>query len=143
MDMAEQIDQVLANLLPGHLGIKIESAAPEEVVGTLVVEERLCTVGGILHGGAFMALADTLGGVGAFLNLAPGTRTATVESKTNFLRSAKIGVKVIGKSKLINKGRTLLLWQTEIHDSEGNLLALVTQSQMVIPVAERDAGKSA
>jgi acyl-coenzyme A thioesterase PaaI-like protein len=76
-------------------------------------------VGGILHGGAVMALADTLGGVGAFLNLAPHTRTATVESKTNFLRPARIGAKVIAKSRLINKGRTLLLWQTEIKDGEG------------------------
>jgi 1,4-dihydroxy-2-naphthoyl-CoA hydrolase len=143
MTIEEQIDQALANLLPGLLGIKIESAAPDEVVGTLVVEERLCTVGGILHGGAFMALADTLGGVGAFLNLTPRTRTATVESKTNFLRPAKIGTKVTAKSRLINRGRTLLLWQTEVHDSEGRLLALVSQSQMIVPVTERDAGKGA
>lgn len=143
MDIAEQIDQVLAGLLPGHLGIRIEAASPEEVVGSLTVEERLCTVGGILHGGVFMALADTLGGVGAFLNLPPETRTTTVESKTNFLRAAPIGIKITGKSRLLNKGRTLLLWQTEIHDSEGRLLALVSQSQMVVPLTDRQADKNA
>lgn len=143
MDIAEQIDQVLASLLPGYLGIKIESATPDEVMGTLVVEERLCTVGGILHGGAVMALADTLGGVGAFLNLPPHTRTATVESKTNFLRPARIGTKIIAKSRLINKGRTLLLWQTEINDGEGKLLALVSQSQMIVPIMEQDVAKGA
>jgi 1,4-dihydroxy-2-naphthoyl-CoA hydrolase len=136
MTIAEQIEQALAILLPGHLGIKIEAATPEEVVGTLMVEERLCTVGGILHGGSIMALADTLGGIGAFLNLPPNTRTSTVESKTNFLRAARIGTKVIATSRLINKGRTLTLWQTEVRDPEGKLLALVSQSQMIVPVAD-------
>ena len=112
-------------------------------MGTLTVEERHCTIGGILHGGVFMALADTLGGIGAFLNLPPETRTTTVESKTNFFRSAAIGAKVTAKSRLINKGRTLLLWQTEIHDQEGRLLALVSQSQMIVPLANRQADKGA
>jgi len=135
MGIGEEIDQALANLLPGQLGIRIEAASADEVVGTLTVEERLCTVGGILHGGVFMALADTLGGVGAFLNLPPNSRTNTVESKTNFFRSAAIGTKIMGRSRLINKGRTLLMWQTEIHDGQGRLLALVSQSQMVVPFA--------
>jgi uncharacterized domain 1 len=133
MTLEEQIDQALARLLPGHLGIRIEKASPEEVVGSLIVEERLCTYGGILHGGSVMALADTLGGVGAFLNLPPDRRTSTVESKTNFVRAAKIGTKVTATSRLMNKGRTLTLWQTEVRDAEGNLLALVSQTQMVVP----------
>ncbi|PKN35295.1 MAG: phenylacetic acid degradation protein [Deltaproteobacteria bacterium HGW-Deltaproteobacteria-19] len=133
MKLEEQIDQALATLLPGHLGIRIEKASPEEVVGSLIVEERLCTYGGILHGGSVMALADTLGGVGAFLNLPPDRRTSTVESKTNFVRAAKIGTKVTATSRLMNKGRTLTLWQTEVRDAEGNLLALVSQTQMVVP----------
>jgi uncharacterized protein (TIGR00369 family) len=134
MTLEEQLDQALESLLPGHLGIRIEKATPEEVVGSLVVEERLCTYGGILHGGSLMALADTLGGVGAFLNLPPGTRTSTVESKTNFLRPAKIGTTVTATSRLVHKGRTLVLWQTEVRDPGGSLLALVSQSQMVIPL---------
>jgi uncharacterized protein (TIGR00369 family) len=133
MKLEEQLDQALAPLLPGQLGIRIEKATPEEVVGSLVVEERLCTYGGILHGGSLMALADTVGGVGAFLTLPPGTRTSTVESKTNFLRAAKIGTKVTATSRLIHKGRTIVLWQTEVRDPEGSLIALVSQSQMVIP----------
>jgi 1,4-dihydroxy-2-naphthoyl-CoA hydrolase len=136
MNITEQIDQALATLLPGHLGIKVESAALDEVVGTLMVEERLCTVGGILHGGSVMALADTLGGIGAFLNLPPDTRTSTVESKTNFLRPAKIGTKVIATSRLVNKSRNLMLWQTEVRDPDGRLMALVSQSQMTVPIAD-------
>lgn len=134
MGIEEQINQALATHLPGHLGIRIEKATPVEVVGSLVVEERLCTYGGILHGGSVMALADTLGGVGAFLNLPPDTRTSTVESKTNFLRAAKIGTSVTATSRLLHKGKTLLLWETEVRDPAGNLLALVSQSQMVIPL---------
>ncbi len=136
MNITEQIDQALATLLPGHLGIKVESAASDEVVGTLIVEERLCTVGGILHGGSIMALADTLGGIGAFMNLPPDTRTSTVESKTNFLRLAKIGTKVIATSRLVNKSRNLMLWQTEVRDSDGRLMALVSQTQMAVPIAD-------
>jgi uncharacterized protein (TIGR00369 family) len=137
MTIEKQIEQALATLLPGLMGIKVESATPDEVVGVLSVEERLCTVGGILHGGSVMALADTLGGIGAFLNLPPNTRTSTIESKTNFLRPAKIGTKVIATSRLVNKSRNLMLWQTEVRDAEGKLLAWVSQSQMTVPVTDR------
>jgi uncharacterized protein (TIGR00369 family) len=133
MTVVEQINQVFTSLLPGHLGITIESATPEEVVGSLTVEEKLCTTAGIVHGGTLMALADTLGAVGAFLNMPPKMRTTTVESKTNFLRPAKTGAKVTATCRLVNKGRTLVLWLTEIRDSEGKLLAMVSQTQIYIP----------
>ncbi len=129
----EQINDALAGLLPGYLGMKIESALPDVVVGSLVVEEKLCTTGGILHGGAIMTLADTLGAVVAFLNMEPNTRTNTVESKTNFLKAAKIGTKVNATCRIVNKGRTMVLLMTELHDSDNRLIALVSQSQIVLP----------
>jgi len=130
--MVEQIQSSMASGLPGHLGMRFTSASPEAVTGELTVAEHLCTIGGILHGGAIMAFADTLGAVGAFLNLPSGARTSTVESKTNFLRPAPIGETVTGTSRLLNKGRTLMLWQTEIRDSRSKLIAVVSQSQIIL-----------
>ena len=132
MDLVEQIQASLASGLPGHLGVTLTAAREDEVSGELTVAEHLCTVGNILHGGTIMAFADTLGAVGAFLNLPPGARTSTVESKTNFLRAAKLGEKIVGTSRLLNKGRTLMLWQTEVRDAQQRLIALVSQSQIVI-----------
>ena len=132
MDQTAQIQAAMASGLPGHLGMTITSAREDEVSGTLTVQEHLCTIGGILHGGTIMALADTLGAVGAFLNLPAGARTSTVESKTNFLRAAKVGETVHGTSRLLNKGRTLMLWQTEVRDSQQRLIAVTSQSQIII-----------
>ena len=131
-ELAATIDAGQQDQLPGYLGIKLVSASPDEVVGELTVEKHLCTAGDILHGGTIMAFADNLGAVGAFLNLEPGTGTTTVESKTNFLRPAPIGEKVTATSRLINKGRTLMLWQTELRDTRDRLLAVVTQSQIIL-----------
>jgi uncharacterized protein (TIGR00369 family) len=131
MNLLEQIEASSARLLPGHLGIKVTEATPDQVSGELVVEEYLCTSGGILHGGTIMAFADTLGAIGAFLNLPPDTLTSTVESKTNFLRGVKQGDTIKGSSKLVNKGRTLMLWQTEIHRSDNKLAAVISQSQII------------
>ena len=128
-----QLEAAQAKLLPGHLGIQTVEASTEKVVGKLTVAEHHCTVGGILHGGAIMALADSLGAVGAFLNLEPGSRTSTVESKTNFLRAAKQGATVTATSRLVNKGRRLMLWQTEVRDENERLLAVVSQSQIILP----------
>jgi 1,4-dihydroxy-2-naphthoyl-CoA hydrolase len=132
MDLVEQIAASLATGLPGHLGMRLTGVRADEVTGELTVVEHLCTIGGILHGGAIMALADTLGAVGAFLNLPPGAHTSTVESKTNFLRAAKVGETVVGTSRLLNKGRTLMLWQTEMRDAQQRLIALVSQSQIIL-----------
>lgn len=133
MNATEQVNKIFTNLLPGYLGIKILTAVPDEVTGSLTVEEHHCTGGGIMHGGAIMTLADTLGAVGAFLNVPHNYRTTTVESKTNFLRPAKVGERVTGRCRLLNKGRTLILLQTEVSDSKGKLMAVVSQSQMVLP----------
>lgn len=131
-ELAAQIEAGQQDQLPGHLGIKLISAAPEEVIGELVVEKHLCTANDILHGGTIMALADNLGAIGASLNLDPGAGTTTVESKTNFLRPAPLGEKVIATSHMLNKGRTFMLWQTELRDTRDRLLAIVMQSQIVL-----------
>ncbi|MFZ5670255.1 MAG: PaaI family thioesterase [Pseudomonadota bacterium] len=113
------------------MGVEIVAATKDRVEGRLTVREDLCTAGGILHGGAIMAFADSLGAVGAFLNL-EGGRTTTLESKTNFIGSAGAGSTVIGVSTPLHVGRRSSVWQTRIEGEDGRLVALVTQTQMTI-----------
>ncbi len=114
------------------MGVEILARARDKVVGRLKVREDLCTAGGILHGGAFMAFADALGAIGGFLNLPEGARTTTLESKTNFLGSAKVGTTVTGEATPLHIGRRSSVWQTRITDQDGKLLALVLQTQMTV-----------
>ena len=126
--MAQDTGMPFSNLM----GVEIVERSKERVVGRLVVREDLCTAGGILHGGAFMAFADALGAVGGFLNLPPGARTTTLESKTNFLGSAKVGTTVTGEAAPLHIGRRSSVWQTRITNEDGKLLALVLQTQMTV-----------
>lgn len=112
--------------------VEITERGKDRVVGRLTVREDLCTAGGILHGGAFMAFADALGAIGGFLNLPAGARTTTLESKTNFLGSARVGTTVTGEATPLHIGRRSSVWQTRITSAEGKLLALVTQTQMTV-----------
>jgi 1,4-dihydroxy-2-naphthoyl-CoA hydrolase len=112
------------------LGIEIVSAEQEEVRGTLPWRADLCTSGGILHGGALMALADTLGGVCAFLHLSEGAGTATVESKTNFFRPVSAGT-VTGVARPLHVGRSFIVVQTDLTDEGDRRVAQVTQTQAV------------
>jgi uncharacterized protein (TIGR00369 family) len=114
------------------MGVEITERAKDRVVGRLTVREDLCTAGGILHGGAYMAFADALGAIGGFLNLPPGARTTTLESKTNFLGAAKVGTTVTGEATPLHIGRRSSVWQTRITSEDGKLLALVTQTQMTV-----------
>ena len=129
---AADIQARMKGLLPDLLGIDLTEAAPERVVATLAVRQELCTVGNSLHGGAIMAFADTLGAVGTIMNLASGQRTTTIESKTNFIGGAPIGTKVVGESAPVHKGRTTVVCQTTLRTEAGKLVALVTQTQLVI-----------
>jgi uncharacterized protein (TIGR00369 family) len=115
------------------MGVEIVEREKTRVVGRMVVREDLCTSGGILHGGAYMAFADALGAIGGVLNLEPGTRTTTLESKTNFLRGAPVGSTVTGEATPLHIGRRSSVWTTRITNDEGKLLAIVTQTQMTIP----------
>ncbi len=120
-------------LLPDLMGMELTAVAPEKVVATMTVRKDLCTIGDNLHGGAIMAFADTLGAVAAILNMPQGARTTTIESKTNFIGGAPVGSRVIGESAPVHKGRTTVVCQTTIRSEAGKLVALVTQTQLVIP----------
>lgn len=113
------------------LGIEIDSADAAEVRGHLAWSERLCTTNGVMHGGALMGLADSLGGLCAFLNLPPGAQTATMSSSTVFLRGVRSGV-VTAVSKPLHTGRTVIVVQTDLLDDTGRLAAQVTQTQAVL-----------
>jgi len=114
------------------MGVEIVERDKARVVGRLLVRDDLCTAGSILHGGAYMAFADALGAVGGALNLKPGTWTTTLESKTNFLGSAKAGETVTGEATPLHIGRRSSVWQTRVTSADGRLLALVIQTQMTI-----------
>lgn len=123
----------LASLFPGLMGVTLVEVSADRVVATLVVRPELCTSGDIVHGGALMAFADTLGTVGTVVNMPQGARTATIESKTNFIGGAAVGTTITGESTPVHKGRTTQVWQTRISSADGKLVALVSQTQIVMP----------
>jgi uncharacterized protein (TIGR00369 family) len=129
----EQVQQLLG-LMPfaTALGMRLDAATAQEVRGSLDWAPERCTAGGILHGGALMTFADSLGGVCAFLNLPARAQTATVSSNTVFLRGVREGT-VRGVAVPLHVGRTMIVVQTELVDGTGRRVAQVTQSQSVIP----------
>ena len=132
MPTAQQIQQVLEPLFPGLMGITLVEAGPERVVATMTVRPDLCTTGGVLHGGAIMAFADTLGAVGTFMNLPQGARTTTVDSSTKFMAAAPQGSTVTGEATAFHRGRTTQVWQTLVRTEAGKLCAVVTQTQLIM-----------
>ena len=112
-------------------GIAITSATAGEVKGTLTWREDLCTSAGVVHGGALMTFADSLGALCAFLNLPEGATTATIESKTNFFRPVSKGT-VHATTTPLHVGRATIVAQTDLRDDAGKRVALVTQTQAVI-----------
>lgn len=127
------INERLSGTLAAFLGIRIVEATSDRVVGELVIRDDLRTVGGALHGGTLMALADTVGAVAAVLNLPPGAGTATLESKTNFLAAGRAGV-VRAEAAPLHRGRRTMVWQTRVTDETGRLLSQTTQTQLVLGV---------
>jgi uncharacterized protein (TIGR00369 family) len=128
------LTEQLAAAVPfaAELGIEIVSAEPGEVRGRLAWTPERCTAGGVMHGGALMAFADTLGALCAFLNLPDGaTSTTTVESKTNFFRAVREG-HVEGVTKPLHVGRTLIVAQTDLLGPDGRRAGQVTQTQAVL-----------
>ncbi len=125
--------ELLASLgLPRFLGMTVTSAEPERVVAELVVSEEHCTIGHTIHGGAIMALADTLGAIGTVLNLREGQSTTTLESKTNFFAGAPVGSRLLAESVPLHRGRRTQVWETRLTGENGRLVAKVTQTQMVL-----------
>ena len=115
-----------------HIGMTFVSASKDKVVAELLVRPELCTIPAVLHGGAIMAFADTLGAAGTVLNLPDGASTTTIESKTNFIGAAPVGTVGTGECTPVHRGRRTMVWQTRITTSAGKLVALVTQTQMVL-----------
>lgn len=126
------LQTLLDPLFPGLMGVRLTAAAPDRVVAEMPVRADLCTAGGILHGGAYMAFADTLGAVGTVLNLGPGQRTTTTDSSTKFIAGAKAGSTVTAECVALHRGRSTQVWQTSIRNAEGKLCAVVTQTQLVM-----------
>jgi 1,4-dihydroxy-2-naphthoyl-CoA hydrolase len=115
-----------------ELGIELDEATPDTVRARLAWDERRCTAGGVLHGGALMTLADSVGALVAYLNLPEGAQaTATIESKTNFFRPVSSG-HVEAMSRVLHKGRTTIVVETDLRDAEGKHVARVTQTQAVL-----------
>jgi uncharacterized protein (TIGR00369 family) len=126
-DVAERFRGTLVDLL----GIRFVEMTRDRVVAELTYREALTTVGGSVHGGALMALADTVGAVGTVLNLPPGATTTTLESKTNFLAAARSGI-VRAEATPLHRGRRTMVWQSRVTDEGGRLLSLTVQTQMVL-----------
>jgi 1,4-dihydroxy-2-naphthoyl-CoA hydrolase len=129
---AATVQKMLDPLFPGLMGVRLVALAPDRVVAEMPVRADLCTGGGILHGGAYMAFADTLGAVGTVVNLGPGQRTTTTDSSTKFIAGAKLGSTVIGECTALHRGRTTQVWQTMIRNADGKLCAVVTQTQLIM-----------
>ena len=125
------VNDMWKNLFAAQLGMRFVETGPDRVVAELEIRDSLRTLGGALHGGALMALADTLGGTAATLNLPPGAGTATIESKTNFFAAGKGGV-VRAETTPLHKGRSTTVWQTRVTDESGRLLSLTIQTQAVL-----------
>jgi 1,4-dihydroxy-2-naphthoyl-CoA hydrolase len=126
------VERVLGQMFPKVLGMKLLEASSDRVRAELVVTAEICTTGQTLHGGAIMTLADFLGASGTFLNLPAGAGTTTLESKTNFISPARVGDKVIATCEPVHKGKSTQVWRTTVAREDGRLVAVVTQTQMVL-----------
>jgi uncharacterized protein (TIGR00369 family) len=114
------------------LGIEFVEVTKDRLVAELTVRDDLCTIPAIAHGGVLMSFADTLGATATVLNLPESAGTTTLESKTNFFAAAPAGSVITGECTPLHRGRSTMVWQTRITNAEGRLLALVTQTQMVL-----------
>jgi len=135
--ITEYVSQFVAAPLPFAklLGLELVTVTPERVEAVLRVREELCTRPAVLHGGAVMALADTLGAIATVANLAEGTTTTTVESKTNFFAAIPVGDTARAECTPLHRGRTTMVWQTRVTRGDGRVAALVIQTQLVLPAS--------
>ena len=130
----DEIDAIAGDLPPfaRMLGLRMISATPEELVAEMPVVPDLANRNGVLHGGAIMGFADNLGGTITFLNIPAGRSTTTLESKTNFLRPIRLGDVATGRCTALHLGRTMHVLQTVVTRSDGQVAAIVTQTQLVL-----------
>jgi uncharacterized protein (TIGR00369 family) len=135
MALEDELQKSLEGLFPEKLGLRFVAVSKDELRAEIAVTRDLCTMPGRMHGGALMAIADTLGAYGTVLNLPEGHSTTTIESKTNFFSAGVEGGRVIGVTTPIHRGRSTMVWQTRIERDDGKLVALITQTQMVLSPA--------
>ena len=138
MTLAESLQKFHEGMFGSVLGIKFVDASPERIVAEMVVRDDMCTTPGVLHGGAIMAFADSIGATGTALNLPKGAGTTTIESKTNFFSAGRVGETVHGETLPLHRGRRTMVWQTRVTNTDGKLLALVTQTQMVLEAKQAE-----
>lgn len=134
MDSVTFLQDNTKGLFPELLGIRFLEAAPERVKASLMVRPDLCTTNHVMHGGAIMAFADTLGAYVTVLNIdmSKGVGTTTLESKTNFLAGAPEGETVYGECTAVHRGKRTMVWQTRVTREDGTVVAIITQTQMVL-----------
>jgi 1,4-dihydroxy-2-naphthoyl-CoA hydrolase len=132
MNVAATLQERIKGMFADLLGIRFVEATPDLIRAELTVRDDLCTIPGILHGGAIMAFADTLGAMATVLNLPAGAGTTTIESKTNFMAPGRAGTVVKGETTPLHKGKRTLVWQTRVTNADGKLAAVITQTQMVL-----------
>jgi uncharacterized protein (TIGR00369 family) len=134
MDHVAFLQENVKGLFPEVLGVRFLEASPERVKASMFVRPELCTTNNVLHGGAIMAFADTLGAYVTALNIdmSKGMGTTTLESKTNFLAAASEGTTVFGECTALHRGKRTMVWQTRVTRENGVVVAVVTQAQMVL-----------
>lgn len=132
--MTNLLEQLRAHMPPmcKVLGVELTEASLDRICAQMVARESFGNGSGILHGGAYMTFADYLGAIGTVVNLPKGKITTTLESKTNFFAPAVIGTVVKGESVPLHRGRKTMVWQTRLTNPDGRMLAMVTQTQMVM-----------
>jgi len=134
MNFVAFLQENTKGLFPEVLGLRFLEASPERVKASMTVRPDLCTTNQVAHGGALMAFADTLGAYVTALNIDmnKGVGTTTLESKTNFLASAPEGSTVFGECTALHRGKRTMVWQTRLTREDGAIVAVVTQTQMVL-----------
>ncbi len=141
MDRLADMQGRTEGFFPSVLGVRFLSETDDKVEGQMLVRDDLCTTPGIMHGGALMAFADTLGGYAAYLALPCGTYTTTIESKTNFFTAARAGTIIRGICECLHRGRCTTVWQTRILDDSDRLICMVTQTQIILEPDTRQGGE--
>ena len=132
--MTDLLDRMKATMPPmcKLLGVELTEVAQDRVRARMVARDEMSNGSGVLHGGAYMTFADYLGAIGTVVNLQPGFETTTLESKTNFFAPAVIDSVVLAECLPLHRGRRTMVWQTRLTNPEGRLLAMITQTQMVL-----------
>ena len=128
------VDDINARNTPftSLIGVTYTDATPDHLEATMLIREDMCTANSRAHGGALMSFADSMGAIATAIFLPDGFRTTTMESNTKFLRAAPVGDVLKGVCTPVHKGRTTQVWRTEIFREDGKLVAVVTQTQMVL-----------